>query len=169
MSFRLFDRAKFAIERWLVRGTWHRVALVALLILSISLLGGILVIVFGHGFGDLREATWWSFLRLSDPGYLGDDEGIARRSISTVVTVLGYVLFLGLLIAILTQWLNELLSGLEAGVTPVAVSDHVIVLGDLGDTGESLGAMLTALGGLEVPVIVVAGGREDSATLDEAF
>jgi len=53
MTFRPFDRAKFAIERWLVRGLWHRVAVVALLILAISLFGGLLVIVLGHGFGDL--------------------------------------------------------------------------------------------------------------------
>ena len=69
---------------------------------------------------------WWAFLRLTDPGYLGDDEGLARRTISTVVTVLGYVLFLGLLIAILTQWLNQLIARLESGVTPVALSDHVL-------------------------------------------
>jgi hypothetical protein len=54
---------------------------------------------------------------------------VARRAISTVLTVLGYVLFLGLLIAILTQWLNQIIGELESGVTPVAASDHVIVLG----------------------------------------
>ena len=54
---------------------------------------------------------------------------MARRTVSTVVTVLGYVLFLGLLIAILTQWLNETIAKLEAGVTPIALSDHVVILG----------------------------------------
>ena len=80
-------------------------------------------------FSEAEDGVWWAFLRLTDPGYLGDDEGLARRTISTVVTVLGYVLFLGLLIAILTQWLNQLIARLESGVTPVSLSDHVIVLG----------------------------------------
>ncbi|MDH3886216.1 MAG: hypothetical protein OET63_18490, partial [Desulfobacterales bacterium] len=93
MSFRPFDRAKFAIERWLVRGVWHRVAVAGLLILLISLLGGLLVIRLGQGFGDVPEAVWWSFLRLSDPGYLGDDVGVFNRTVSTVLTVLGYVVF----------------------------------------------------------------------------
>ena len=68
-------------------------------------------------------------MRLTDPGHLGDDEGFARRTVSTIVTVLGYVLFLGLLIAILTQWLTSSIAKLESGVTPVAISDHVIILG----------------------------------------
>jgi len=45
------------------------------------------------------------------------------------VTVLGYVLFLGLLIAILTQWLNQFITKLESGVSPVAVSNHIVLLG----------------------------------------
>jgi hypothetical protein len=78
---------------------------------------------------DPAEAIWWAFLRLSDPGYLGDDQGMALRSVSTVVTVLGYVLFLGLLIAIMTQWMNQKIQYLESGVTPIALRHHVIIFG----------------------------------------
>jgi hypothetical protein len=95
----------------------------------VAVVAGLLVILVDGGFAGPAEAIWWAFLRLTDPGYLGDDEGVARRSISTVVTVLGYLLFLGLLIAILTQWLNQLIAKLKSGVTPVALSDHVIILG----------------------------------------
>jgi hypothetical protein len=42
---------------------------------------------------------------------------------------MGYVLFLGLLIAILTQWMNQTVGRLESGVTPVVLSDHVLILG----------------------------------------
>ncbi|HSN81433.1 MAG TPA: hypothetical protein VLS88_02550 [Polyangiales bacterium] len=129
MSFRLYDRAKFAIERWLVRGPFHRVALAALLVLSISLLGGLLVYVWGRGFGGLPDAVWWSFLRLSDPGYLGDDTGLFNRTISTALTVLGYVVFLGALVAIMTQGLDARMKKLEAGLTPVVRDGHILVLG----------------------------------------
>jgi Trk K+ transport system NAD-binding subunit len=146
MTSRPFDRAKFAIERWLVRGLWHRVAVVALLILSISLLGGLLVIVLGHGFGDLPEATWWSFLRLSDPGYLGDDVGLFNRTVSTVLTVLGYVVFLGALVAIMTQGLNARMEKLEAGLTPVVRDGHILVLGWTSRTDSIIRELLLSQG-----------------------
>jgi hypothetical protein len=123
------DRIRFALERLVLRGLGYRLLLAAALVLAIAVVTGALAAVLDPEFADLGEAVWWSFLRLTDPGYLGDDEGVARRSISTVVTVLGYVLFLGLLIAILTQWMNHTIGKLESGLTPVAASDHVVILG----------------------------------------
>ena len=146
MTFRPFDRAKFAIERWLVRGVWHRVAVAALLILAISLFGGLLVIVLGHGFGDVSEAVWWSFLRLSDPGYLGDDVGVFNRTVSTVLTVLGYVVFLGALVAIMTQALNSRMEKLEAGLTPVVRDGHILVLGWTSRTDSIVRELLLSQG-----------------------
>jgi hypothetical protein len=122
-------RLRFHLERLVLRGLRYRLLLAAAIVLAIAVVTGALAAVLDPEFADLGEAVWWSFLRLTDPGYLGDDEGVARRSISTVVTVLGYVLFLGLLIAILTQWMNHAIGELESGVTPVAASDHVVILG----------------------------------------
>jgi Trk K+ transport system NAD-binding subunit len=146
MTFRPFDRAKFAIERWLVRGVWHRVAVAGLLILLISLLGGLLVIRLGQGFGDVPEAVWWSFLRLSDPGYLGDDVGVFNRTVSTVLTVLGYVVFLGALVAIMTQALNARMEKLEAGLTPVVRDGHILVLGWTSRTDSIVRELLLSQG-----------------------
>ena len=126
---RVRDRLRFGLERLVLRGLRYRLLLAAAIVLAVAVVTGALVAGLDTGFADLGEAVWWSFLRLTDPGYLGDDEGVARRAISTVVTVLGYVLFLGLLIAILTQWLNQTIGELESGVTPVAASDHVVILG----------------------------------------
>jgi hypothetical protein len=69
------------------------------------------------------------FLRLTDPGYLGDDQGLFKRAPSSVLTVLGYVLFMGSLIAIMTQWLNSKLRALESGPTPIAQNGHILILG----------------------------------------
>ena len=113
-----------------MRGTHYRLALAALLIALVALVAGEIVYLFAPvGSDAIGDDIWWAFLRLSDPGYLGDDEGLIRRTISTAVTVLGYVLFLGLLVAIMTQWLNQWIARLEMGVTPVAVSNHVLILG----------------------------------------
>jgi hypothetical protein len=126
---RASNRTRFALERFLLRGLGHRLLLAASIVAVVALFAGVLVTLLDPEFSEAEDGVWWAFLRLTDPGYLGDDEGLARRTISTVVTVLGYVLFLGLLIAILTQWLNQLIARLESGVTPVSLSDHVIVLG----------------------------------------
>jgi hypothetical protein len=120
---------RFTIERWLLRGLHYRLILAAAIIAFVSISAGLLVVLLDPNFDDAAAAIWWSFLRLSDPGYLGDDEGAVSVSISTVVTVLGYVLFLGLLVAILTQWMNNFILRVEAGTTRVAFKNHILILG----------------------------------------
>lgn len=123
-------KVRFQLERWILRGTHYRLGIAALIVSIVALLGGSLVYLLAPvGTDAIGDDVWWAFLRLSDPGYLGDDHGLVRRSISTVITVLGYVLFLGLLVAIMTQWLNQWIERLEMGVTPVAVSQHILILG----------------------------------------
>jgi ion channel POLLUX/CASTOR len=131
MPRRLSNQLKFRLERLVLRGAHYRLLVIAALIGLISLAAGIVIAAFdpafaGRGFG---AAVWWSFLRLSDPGYLGDDEGALERTVSTILTVLGYVVFLGALVAIMTQWLHERMRELEAGLTPIAQRDHVLVIG----------------------------------------
>ena len=120
---------RFTFERWLLRGLHYRLFFAAAIVAFVAISAGALVLMLDPNFEEPGEAVWWSFLRLTDPGYLGDDEGVVRRSISTVVTVLGYIVFLGLLIAILTQWMNALILRVESGITPVAFKNHILILG----------------------------------------
>jgi hypothetical protein len=129
MLTRLRHRFEYGLERWIVRGASHRLLLIAAALGLISVFGGAVVLWVGTGFEDFSEAVWWAFLRLSDPGYLGDDVGTVNRTVSTVITVAGYVVFLGALVAVMTQWLNARMERLESGLTPVARNDHVLVLG----------------------------------------
>jgi hypothetical protein len=145
----LAARIRFQLERWILRGLHYRLALAALLVVSVALLAGELVFLLAPGEAGISDAIWWAFLRLTDPGYLGDDEGLAARTISTAVTVLGYVLFMGLLIAIMTQWLNQWIARLETGVTPAAVSHHVLILGWTHRTPAIANALLGTEGRLE--------------------
>ena len=126
---RLFNRIKHALERFIVRGATYQLLLVAALIGLISVIGGALIVAGVDEADSLGDSIWWAFLRLTDPGYLGDDSGTFRRVISTIVTVLGYVLFMGSLVAILTQWLNATIKKLESGYTPVARDHHILVFG----------------------------------------
>jgi len=122
------NRAQFQLERFMMRGPIFRLLFVIGIVVGVSVVGGLLVVPLGE-FESPNDAIWWAFLRLSDPGYLGDDHGIWKRTVSTVLTVAGYVLFLGALIAIMTQWLNQALRTLEAGVTPISLRNHFVVLG----------------------------------------
>lgn len=126
---RFVDRVKFFMERQFVKGALFQLLIVAAVIGLISLLGGLLVHPVDDPDTTLNEAVWWAFLRLTDPGYLGDDEGSWRRIISTILTVSGYVVFLGALVAIMTQRLIGVMRELERGLTPVTSKDHVVILG----------------------------------------
>ena len=119
----------FHLERYILRGAHYRLLVIAALVGFVAFAGGILAFWLTSDFDSLQEGVWWAFLRLTDPGYLGDDKGYALRIISTAVTVLGYVLFMGSLIAIMTQWLDQTIRHLESGTTPIAQKKHVLILG----------------------------------------
>ncbi|HEX2167420.1 MAG TPA: hypothetical protein VHG09_09350 [Longimicrobiales bacterium] len=130
MPQRLPNVLMFRLERLMLRGPQYRLLMIAALIGLISILGGAIIYYLDPAAEvDFADAIWWAFLRLTDPGYLGDDTGTVERTVSTVLTVLGYVLFLGALVAIMTQWLNERMNELEAGLTPIAQRDHILIVG----------------------------------------
>lgn len=129
LPFRVVDRLKFIVERQLVKGAGFQLLVVGFFIGLISLIGGMLVVPQGGEFDDPGSAVWWAFLRLTDPGYLGDDVGAWQRVVSTLLTLLGYVVFMGTLVAILTRWLIAKMEELERGLTPVTLKNHFVVLG----------------------------------------
>ncbi len=120
---------KFHLERWLQRGIYFQLLAIAALIVTVAVVGGIAAWMLTDEFANPFTGVWWAFLRLTDPGYLGDDEGVVLRVISTMTTILGYVLFMGSLIAIMTQWLNQTMRKLESGLTPIAIKGHILIIG----------------------------------------
>ncbi|MEC7814954.1 MAG: ion channel DMI1 [Pseudomonadota bacterium] len=130
LPFRIVDRIKFILERQLVKGAGFQLLVVGGFIGLISLVGGVLAVFPGTGeFDSVGSAIWWAFLRLTDPGYLGDDVGTWQRVVSTFLTISGYVVFMGTLVAILTRWLIAKMADLERGLTPVTLRNHIVVLG----------------------------------------
>ena len=119
----LRNRLQFVVESMLLSGTGARLAVAAGLVAFVAISMGLAAYVISgqvdSSVANPLDAIWWAFLRLSDPGYLGDDEGVGLRIVSTLVTLAGYVLFLGVLVAVLTQGLNELIRRLERGLTPI--------------------------------------------------
>ena len=146
---RLLRRPRFILERWVQRGVLNQLLLMTSLIVLVAVVGGIAAWAMTPAFEIPTTAIWWSFLRLTDPGYLGDDEGTVLRVISTIVTVLGYVLFMGSLIAIMTQWLARTIRNLESGITPIVMENHFVILGWTNRTPEIIQKLMTAGGRLE--------------------
>ncbi|MGM0569813.1 CASTOR/POLLUX-related putative ion channel [Marinobacter sp.] len=146
LPFRIVDRVKFLVERQLVKGAGFQLLVVAAFIAIISLVGGILVVPLDGDFDHVGNAIWWAFLRLTDPGYLGDDVGAWQRFVSTLLTVSGYVVFMGTLVAILTRWLIARMDELERGLTPVTLKNHIVVLGWTSQTLPLLSELLGSTG-----------------------
>ncbi|MCK7544504.1 ion channel DMI1 [Marinobacter bryozoorum] len=146
LPFRIVDRVKFLVERQLVKGAGFQLLVVAAFIAIISLVGGILVVPLDGDFDHIGNAIWWAFLRLTDPGYLGDDVGAWQRFVSTLLTVSGYVVFMGTLVAILTRWLIARMDELERGLTPVTLKNHIVVLGWTSQTLPLLSELLGSTG-----------------------
>ncbi|MCA9729443.1 MAG: ion channel DMI1, partial [Candidatus Eisenbacteria bacterium] len=143
---RFLNRLKFQLETYLVRGAHFQLLAVAGMIGIISVAAGLLAWISAPVGEGKDESIWWAFLRLTDPGYLGDDVGLARRVISTGLTVLGYVLFMGSLVAILTQWLNRTLKQLEEGYILVVRRNHLLILGWSTSTGIVVADLLRSQG-----------------------
>src|SRR6056297_3026382 len=110
---RWFRSLVFHLERFILRGAPYQLLLIAGMIVLVSLISGGILFLLRPAGTDFWDWVWWGFLRLSDPGYLGEDEGTVQRAVSTLVTVLGYVLFMGALVAIMTQGLHRTISRLE--------------------------------------------------------
>ncbi len=122
------DRLTFLIERQFVKGAGFQLLVVAAVIGLLAVIGGAALMLSGTEM-SFAEAVWWAFLRMTDPGYLGDDEGTWRRVVSTALTLGGYVVFLGALVAIMTRWLIARMLEFERGLTPVSMRNHIVVIG----------------------------------------
>lgn len=126
---RIRNLAQFQLEQLIVRGALSRLFVIAVIMGLLSVVAGLLVYYWVDSFDDPSASIWWAFLHLTDSGYLGDDEGTLLRIVSTFMTIAGVVLFVGALIAIMTQWLNETIERLAQGFTPIAQNNHVLILG----------------------------------------
>lgn len=127
---RLIQRFYYLIETLFMRSAGYQLLLVALVIACLSLAGGVLVhLTNPTAYQNTYEAIWWAFLRLTDPGYLGEDRGLMPRLVSTVLSITGSVVFLGALVAIMTTWLDRLLAFLASGRSSIFERDHILVIG----------------------------------------
>jgi hypothetical protein len=126
---RIPKRLYYFIETLFVRGTGYQLVGVAFVLALLAVVGGTIVYAASPGFDEYSRAVWWAFLRLTDTGYLGDDDGTVARTVSTVLTISGAVIFLGAMIAILSNWLNRFMTNLASGLSQIFEEEHILILG----------------------------------------
>ncbi len=118
----------------LARGPLAQLWVLLLVLVCLDLLGGLAAHAFNRTHHPtLLASLWWAFLRLTDTGYLGTDQGWVDRTIGLILTFSGDVLFLGALVAILSTALMRALAILSSGQGQVQAQDHLIVVGAAGE------------------------------------
>lgn len=163
MIRRTLHRLFLLFEMRLLPGLAQRLVLIAGLIGALSFGGGLVAMALDPALA-LPEATWWAFLHLTDPGYLGDDDGAGMRALATLLTISGLVVFIGLLVAVITQWLVQRITDFERGMTPVPFEGHVLVLGW---TNRSVPILRELLASVERVRGLLDGRRLRVVVLDE--
>lgn len=127
---RILNRLYYLTESLFVRSALSQLFCVVVVVVGLSMTGGLIVhLTNPRDHETTSEAVWWAFLRLTDPGYLGDDRGLVPRVVSTFLTIAGYVVFLGALVAIMTNWLNQLMAFLASGRSGIYEQGHLVVIG----------------------------------------
>jgi len=149
----MFSRIKnsliFRLERLMMRGPIARFGFVLVLLALLALAAGLLIRQLVPGFESIGDAVWWAFEHVVVPEYVDGDEGIVKRTLATVLIVLGSILFAGAVIAILVQWLDETTARLELGLTPVALEAHFVLLGWTSRTPTILAEIMASQGRVE--------------------
>lgn len=126
---RKLAKLAYWFESRLPRGAGFQLAFVLLALAALTLAGGLaLQRVAGN---SSPESFWWAFLRLSDPGYLGEDSrhGPALRLLSTLLSLAGNLLLTGAMVAIFTTALDRYLGRLERGRGRLVEDGHFLILG----------------------------------------
>jgi len=76
-----------------------------------------------------RTALWWTWRRIMDPGSLQEDKGLWTKILSSSIVILGWLIFGGAVISIMTTTLQRWLESLRKGLKEISCSDHTVILG----------------------------------------
>lgn len=94
----------------------------------LSFTGAVVLSFLTTSWENFPKNLWWAFLHVSDPGYLGDNQGFVRQAVAVVITLGGWMLF-GLFLSILGMAFQRRWRHLESGKSRVLARDHTVILG----------------------------------------
>ncbi len=121
------ELAAYYMDKFFLRSPAAQLLVLLVLCMALMILGA-LAASMKDSMIRYPRFLWWAFLRLTDSGYIGQDEDIWERGVSTVVTLAGLVIF-GLLISIISSGFSQRLEIIRRGRRRVLDTDHTVVLG----------------------------------------
>lgn len=135
MQNNLKNRLRYYFENTISDGPIGVIKWLGLISLTIILILGLLIIVFGikddpnanESIGFI-EGVWKSLMATLDPGTMGGDEGWPFRIIRFSATLLG-IFIISILIGIISSGIDEKLEELKKGKSKVLEVDHTLILG----------------------------------------
>jgi ion channel POLLUX/CASTOR len=124
--------ARYRLDNRLSRGTAPVIWLLGLTTLFLVTLAGLFlwlaeIRVNGRKTGGI-EGFWLSLLRTLDPGTMGSDAGWGLRITSLLVTLSG-IFIVSTLIGLLANGIDQRVSDLRRGTSPVVERGHTLILG----------------------------------------
>jgi hypothetical protein len=125
-KFTLKSRIAYFLDRMVKKSLSTQLVLLLVLVFILTVTGAFTASLFSRR--SFTSLLWWSFLRIVDPGYLGEDKNFGERFVSVSIIISGLVTF-GLLISILSSAFQERLESIKKGHRPVLETDHSIILG----------------------------------------
>lgn len=119
----------YKIDQWIAGGFWRMVALLAFVIIACA----VFLAVVRHNCmtsinEEWTESFWLTLFNTLDAGVIADSAQKPSRGIMIFATIFG-LLILSTLIGLIASKIDERLTHLRRGRTPVYETDHVLILG----------------------------------------
>lgn len=119
----------YKIDQWIAGGFWRMVALLAFVIIACA----VFLAVVRHNYmtsinEEWTESFWLTLFNTLDAGVIADSAQKPSRGIMIFATIFG-LLILSTLIGLIASKIDERLTHLRRGRTPVYETDHVLILG----------------------------------------
>ncbi|HYU33374.1 MAG TPA: potassium transporter TrkA [Thermoanaerobaculia bacterium] len=171
-EIRFTHRLRYAFDNSMSKGAIALIGYLALASLTLIMVAGLVVILFGIRPGDAGqppgfvEAMWLSLMRTLDSGTMGGDEGTGFRLIMLFVT-LGGIFIVSSLIGVINNGIEGKLDELRKGRSFVIERDHTLILGWSPKIFTILSELVLANENRHKPRVVVLADRDKVEMEDE--
>ena len=127
------DRARYAFDNLMARGTPALVGLLALgsaaLVVVVSAVAWLVTPADVRENGSLPGVLWRSLLGAMDPGMIGGESGSRLYLLLMFVVTIGGIFIFSALISVLTAGLDARITALQRGRSRIIEKDHTVLLG----------------------------------------
>lgn len=173
-TFTLRQRARYAFDNTLSRGTPALIAWLAIVTIAFLAVASILLALLGAApAGESGAALsfpalmWHNLMRTLDAGTMGGDSGPVAYLLMMLVVTLGGVFIVGTLIGLISNGVGNQIEELRKGRSLVAETDHIVILGWNDRIFTIMGELILGNEHRKRNVIVIMADRDKVAMDDE--